>query len=100
MIVAALARPNLWALNREDHHRRLPAGGITGSFAVHFLRVARVAVPNDYRVVACHLRTEGRTGFTMSVLLDDCGTPYALAESTAILIDTPGSFILSEVEHE
>lgn len=95
MIVAALDCPNLWVLNRDDHHRRLPGGKIfiTGSFAVHFLRAAPLEIPNDYRVVARHLRTEGRKGFTMSVLLDGQGTPYAIAESTAILIDTPAGFL-------
>jgi hypothetical protein len=95
MIVAALDCPNLWVLNRDDHHRRLPGGKIfiTGSFAVHFLRAAPLEMPNDYRVVARHLRTEGRKGFTMSVLLDGRGTPYALAESTAILIDTPAGLL-------
>ena len=57
-------------------------------------------MPNDYRVVARHLRTEGRKGLTMSVLLDDCGTPYAIAESTAILINTPAELILDKLAHD
>ena len=95
MIVAALDCSNLWVLNRDDHHRRLLGGKlfITGSFAVHFLRAAPLEMPNDYRVVARHLRTEGRKAFTMSVLLDEHGTPYAIAESTAILIDTPAGLL-------
>jgi hypothetical protein len=88
-------------LNRGTFERRLAGGKIfiTGSFSVHFLRVPPIDMSNDYRVVARHLRTEGRKGFTMSVLLDDCGIPYAIAESTAILIDTPAELILEKLAH-
>jgi hypothetical protein len=102
MIVASLDCSNLWVLNRGNLQCRLAGGKIfiTGSFAVHFLRVPPIDMPNDYRVVARHLRTEGRKGLTMSVLLDDCGTPYAIAESTAILIDTPAELILDKLAHD
>ena len=97
---ASLDCSNLWILNKDDVERRLPGGKffITGSFSVHFLRVPPIKMPNDYRVVAQHLRTEGRKGHTMSVLLDDTGVVYAIAESTAILIDTPEELILKKLE--
>jgi hypothetical protein len=101
MAAAALDCSNLWVLNRDSIERYFPGGKlfITGSFTVHFLRVLPIYMLNDYRVVARHLYTEGRKGFTMSALLDDQGVPYAIAESTAILIDTPSELALETLEH-
>ena len=60
---------------------------ITGTHAVHFLRVPDIA--GDYRVVTHFLRQEGRRAFTMAALLDREGTAYADAEAISILIDLP-----------
>jgi len=56
---------------------------LLGSLDVRCLRVP----PLDcgYRVAAKALRRDGRKFYGLSALVDDAGTPYAMAESTWII---------------
>jgi hypothetical protein len=53
---------------------------LLGSLDVRYLRVPRAGA--TYRVAAKALLRDGRKFFGLSALIDDTGTPYAMAEST------------------
>ncbi|MBI5289299.1 MAG: hypothetical protein HY873_10060 [Chloroflexi bacterium] len=56
---------------------------LLGSIDVRYLRVPPVTIP--YRVAAKHLGREGRKFYGMSVLADEDGVAYAMAETTWII---------------
>jgi hypothetical protein len=56
---------------------------LLGSLDVRYLRVP--PLDRDYRVAAKALLRDGRKFFGLSALVDDAGTPYAMAESTWIV---------------
>ncbi len=92
-VVAALDCSNLWAVNAQERDLGVPMrlhdkkSWITGTHAVHFLRVPNVS--RDYRIVTRYLRQEGRKAFTMAALFDLEGEIYAVAEAISIFIDLP-----------
>jgi|CXWL01.1.fsa_nt_gi hypothetical protein len=59
---------------------------LLGSMDVHYLRVPPAG--GMYRVAAKALRRDGRKFYGLSVLADDTGTVYAMAESTWIIAST------------
>ena len=56
---------------------------LLGSLDVRYLRVP--SLNRGYRVAAKALLRDGRKFFGLSALIDDAGTPYAMAESTWII---------------
>ncbi len=98
--VAGLDCSNVGALRAQyddfgvDLQTKQHKAWLTGTYGARIVRIPPMDVPGGYRVVGHYLRTEGRKGFTMSVLLDGEGTIYAYSDSLAILVDiapeTPG----------
>jgi len=94
MAAAALDCSTLWVITANDldesirllRERKM---WVTGTYGVHFLRVPPFEIEGGYRVAARFLGSEGRKSLTMSVLLDQEGTVYAVGKATSILIDLP-----------
>ncbi len=93
IVVAGLDCSNAWALAAQhddygvDLVTKQHKSWVTGTYGVRIVRIPPMDVPGGYRIVAHYLRTEGRKGFTMSVLMDGEGTIYAYSDSLAIFVD-------------
>ena len=76
IVVAGLDCSNVGALLAQyddfgvDLETKQHKGWMTGTYGVRIVRIPPMDVPGGYRIVAHYLRTEGRKGFTMSVLLN------------------------------